>query len=224
MLYADLVLGFIRVILYLTFMTLMIKIHTFPLFAIRPIYLSLRSFKKSLNDVVMSRRAIQNLNIMYPDVTPEQLRSYSDTICIICREEMAVPEGEPTQQIKKLPCDHIFHKSCLRSWFQRQQTCPTCRTSILRFNNANQAHQPQQPQPQPQPQPQQPEHHYHHQHQPNIIPPSPSPSQSTPIHSQTPRTGNHQFEFGENRFLFNFNQAQTTIGNISSFGFLPPFG
>lgn len=29
--------------------------------------------------------------------------------------------------IKKLPCDHIFHKSCLRSWFQRQQTCPTCR-------------------------------------------------------------------------------------------------
>jgi E3 ubiquitin-protein ligase synoviolin len=72
----------------------------------------------------------------YPDVTPEQLRNYSDTICIICREEMTAPEGaEPNnQQIKKLPCDHIFHKSCLRSWFQRQQTCPTCRTSILRFN------------------------------------------------------------------------------------------
>jgi hypothetical protein len=49
-----------------------------------------------------------------------------------------------SQQIKKLPCDHIFHKSCLRSWFQRQQTCPTCRTSILRFNNNNQQqHQPQ---------------------------------------------------------------------------------
>jgi E3 ubiquitin-protein ligase synoviolin len=64
MLYSDLVLGFFRVILYLTFMSLMIKIHTFPLFAIRPMYLSLRSFKKSLNDVVMSRRAIRNLNIM----------------------------------------------------------------------------------------------------------------------------------------------------------------
>lgn len=33
---------------------------------------------------------------------------------------------------KKLPCGHIFHTVCLRSWFQRQQTCPTCRLNILR--------------------------------------------------------------------------------------------
>lgn len=33
---------------------------------------------------------------------------------------------------KKLPCGHIFHTTCLRSWFQRQQTCPTCRLNILR--------------------------------------------------------------------------------------------
>lgn len=33
---------------------------------------------------------------------------------------------------KKLPCGHIFHTPCLRSWFQRQQTCPTCRLEILR--------------------------------------------------------------------------------------------
>jgi E3 ubiquitin-protein ligase synoviolin len=145
MLYGDLLLGFARLILYMTFMALMIKIHTFPLFAIRPMYISLRSFRKALNDVIMSRRAIRNLNIMYPDVTPEQLRNYTDTICIICREEMSSApvdgdnnnnnnERQPMQQIKKLPCDHIFHKSCLRSWFQRQQTCPTCRTSILRLN------------------------------------------------------------------------------------------
>lgn len=52
-------------------------------------------------------------------------------------------------QIKRLPCDHIFHKSCLRSWFQRQQTCPTCRTSILRFNPAQGAHAPAQAAAQP---------------------------------------------------------------------------
>lgn len=42
---------------------------------------------------------------------------------------------------KKLPCNHIFHTACLRSWFQRQQTCPTCRLDILRpapTNNAGQ--------------------------------------------------------------------------------------
>jgi E3 ubiquitin-protein ligase synoviolin len=31
-----------------------------------------------------------------------------------------------------LPCNHIFHATCLRSWFQRQQTCPTCRLEVLR--------------------------------------------------------------------------------------------
>lgn len=61
---------------------------------------------------------------------------------------------------KKLPCNHIFHTSCLRSWFQRQQTCPTCRLNILRIPGerntaANQAagpeaqaqHAPDVPQP-----------------------------------------------------------------------------
>ena len=49
-----------------------------------------------------------------------------DNVCIICREEMQAGNA-----CKKLPCSHIFHKSCLRTWFQRQQTCPTCRTDIL---------------------------------------------------------------------------------------------
>lgn len=34
--------GFIKVILYMAFMTIMIKVHTFPLFAIRPMYLAMR--------------------------------------------------------------------------------------------------------------------------------------------------------------------------------------
>lgn len=38
---------------------------------------------------------------------------------------------------KKLPCGHIFHSTCLRSWFQRQQTCPTCRLNILRTNQSS---------------------------------------------------------------------------------------
>lgn len=43
---------------------------------------------------------------------------------------------------KKLPCNHIFHTSCLRSWFQRHQTCPTCRLDILRPTPASQPSAP----------------------------------------------------------------------------------
>lgn len=42
LLYTELLMGFLKVILYLTFITIMMKIHTFPLFAIRPMYLSMR--------------------------------------------------------------------------------------------------------------------------------------------------------------------------------------
>lgn len=124
LLYTELILSFIKMVLYMLFLFVMIKVHTFPLFAIRAMYLTLRTFKKALNDVIMSRRAIRNMNTLYPDATPEELAS-GDNVCIICREEMV-------SGCKKLPCNHIFHTSCLRSWFQRQQTCPTCRMDILR--------------------------------------------------------------------------------------------
>lgn len=73
----------------------------------------------------------------YPDATAEDLAT-TDSICIICREDMVA--GEPGAggggTCKKLPCNHIFHSSCLRSWFQRQQTCPTCRMDVLRLSVA----------------------------------------------------------------------------------------
>lgn len=81
--------------------------------------------------------------IRYPDATPEELQA-GDHTCIICREDMV-------EFCKKLPCNHIFHTSCLRSWFQRQQTCPTCRMDVL------QAPRPQPATPQTPPQPQQPQ-------------------------------------------------------------------
>ncbi|XP_077389088.1 E3 ubiquitin-protein ligase synoviolin isoform X2 [Festucalex cinctus] len=129
MLYTELFTGFIKVLLYIAFMTIMMKVHTFPLFAIRPMYLAMRQFKKAVTDAIMSRRAIRNMNTLYPDATPEDLQA-SDNVCIICREEMVTGA-------KKLPCNHIFHSSCLRSWFQRQQTCPTCRMDVLRASNNN---------------------------------------------------------------------------------------
>lgn len=125
MLYAELFTSFLRCILYLAFAIVMMKIHTFPLFAIRPFYMTVRAFKKAVNDVILSRRAINAMNNLFPMATAQDLAE-NDNTCIICREEMTVEAGA-----KKLPCNHIFHPNCLRSWFQRQQTCPTCRTDVL---------------------------------------------------------------------------------------------
>lgn len=88
------------------------------------------------------------MNAKYPDATAEDLAR--DCTCIICREEMrpwqapnVPPEAAPgaqravrtsmdeRQRPKKLPCGHILHFGCLRSWLERQQVCPTCRASVL---------------------------------------------------------------------------------------------
>ena len=63
----------------------MFKIHTLPIFALRPMYLAIRKFRKSLSDIVLSRRAIAQLEV-YPNATEADLAN--DNICIICREEM----------------------------------------------------------------------------------------------------------------------------------------
>lgn len=192
LLYTELIMGLIKVLLYVLFMVIVIKVHTFPLFAIRPMYLSVRAFKKALNDIIMSRRAIRNMNTLYPDATAEELSS-GDNVCIICREEMVTA-------CKKLPCNHIFHASCLRSWFQRQQTCPTCRMDVLRITRPQQTQTQQQQQQQNLPQAQLQPPHPQFPHNvifpgfppmpmwgpANMPPPPPPPPQSTS--TQAPST------------------------------------
>lgn len=46
-------------------------------------------------------------------------------ICAICREQFKEKDN-----IRQLPCEHIFHPDCLRPWLQRRRTCPTCRLHL----------------------------------------------------------------------------------------------
>ncbi|KRZ28569.1 E3 ubiquitin-protein ligase synoviolin B [Trichinella pseudospiralis] len=140
LLYFELVIVFLRVLLYAIFICVTMQLHTFPLFSIRPMYLALKTLKKAIMDAILSQRAIRNMNSLYPDVTAEDL-SRGDCVCIICREDI-------TERAKKLPCNHIFHISCLRSWFQRQQTCPICRLNVLQLRQTERQQQPQQQQQQ----------------------------------------------------------------------------
>ncbi|CAI5999384.1 unnamed protein product [Closterium sp. NIES-65] len=102
--------------------TPLILTYGLPLHLIRDLYETFRNFRMRVADFIRYRRITSNLNERFPDATPEELER-ADSTCIICREEMT--------SAKKLPCGHLFHVHCLRSWLERQQTCPTCRAPLL---------------------------------------------------------------------------------------------
>lgn len=132
-----------------------------PIHIIRDVAITIRSFYKRITDFVRYRHATRDMNERYPDATAAEITR--EDVCIICREEMR-PWGRPNQpgvpaagadriasqsvderlRPKKLPCGHILHFACLRSWLERQQNCPTCRRPVLATgtlaHNPGQAH------------------------------------------------------------------------------------
>jgi hypothetical protein len=148
----DILVDVLKVLAYLGFFGLLTTFYGLPFYIIRDLYVSVRSLFKRITDYYRYQKATKNMNARYADATREEL--LSDNTCIICREEMdpwhelrntEQPQqqdenGESQdlqwstserQRPKKLPCGHILHFYCLRSWFERQQTCPTCRRSVL---------------------------------------------------------------------------------------------
>jgi len=121
---------------------------SFPLYQMRPLLGEIRILKNTIKDIIMSKRALKRMK-SFPDAKVCDFKD-SDTTCIICHEEMVIEIDDPNFQkssenenetvpkikklqgeIKKLPCKHMFHTGCLKSWFLRQQTCPICRSSVL---------------------------------------------------------------------------------------------
>ncbi|XP_048402398.1 autocrine motility factor receptor a isoform X2 [Stegostoma tigrinum] len=66
-------------------------------------------------------RVVGNMEARFAAATPEELASNNDD-CAICWDSM--------QSARKLPCGHLFHNSCLRSWLEQDTSCPTCRMSL----------------------------------------------------------------------------------------------
>ncbi|KAI1371522.1 hypothetical protein F4677DRAFT_435435 [Hypoxylon crocopeplum] len=128
----DLLTDFVKLGIYSAFFAILMMFYGLPIHIMRDLFMTARSFVKRLSALMRYRKALQDMS-KYPDATQEEL-AREDT-CIICREEMrpwdpaavgAIERSRP----KKLPCGHILHFGCLKSWLERQQVCPTCRRSV----------------------------------------------------------------------------------------------
>ncbi|KDQ57713.1 hypothetical protein JAAARDRAFT_156640 [Jaapia argillacea MUCL 33604] len=147
--YIELATDFLKLSTYLAFCALIITFYGLPLNILRDVYMTASSFITRLRALNRYHTATRNMDQRYPNATEEEMATMSDRTCIICREEMVlptaaqatVPDGGtqaqapamdgPNTTPKKLPCGHIFHFHCLRSWLERQQSCPTCRRTVL---------------------------------------------------------------------------------------------
>ncbi|KAI0834175.1 hypothetical protein F5Y06DRAFT_279593 [Hypoxylon sp. FL0890] len=128
----DLFTDFVKLGIYSAFFAILMMFYGLPIHIMRDLYMTARSFVKRLRALMQYRKALEDMSRL-PDATEEEL-AREDT-CIICREDMrpwdpsavgAVERFRP----KKLPCGHILHFGCLKSWLERQQVCPTCRRPV----------------------------------------------------------------------------------------------
>ena len=137
-LYLDLVTELFMLAVYSIFFMIIALNFGLPFHLLRDLYMSFRSFRNNLVGFFNYRKLERN---MPPDATAEDI---GDSVCIICREEMVVGAA------KKLQCGHCFHTNCLRSWLERQQTCPICRSPVAPQPEAQEAQaDPQQAPPIP---------------------------------------------------------------------------
>ncbi|KAF8588693.1 hypothetical protein K439DRAFT_1629493 [Ramaria rubella] len=138
--YIELATDFLKLVTYLTFFLLVLTFYGLPLNIVRDVYMTARSFITRCRDLIRYRTATRNMDERYPNASEDELNQMNDRTCIICREEMLFRHPQPAAERaqtgindtpKKLPCGHVFHFHCLRSWLERQQSCPTCRRTVL---------------------------------------------------------------------------------------------
>ena len=138
--YLNLLSDLFQLFVYLIFFSIVLSFYGIPLHIVRDLYNTFGNFKKRIADFIRYRRVIVHMNTRFPTATAEELANIDNT-CIVCREEMQFPHA------KKLPCGHIFHFDCLRSWLEENTTCPTCRNPVEVDAPHTHAHAHQHPHP-----------------------------------------------------------------------------
>lgn len=53
--------------------------------------------------------------------------------CAVCFEDYLLNEND----VRKLPCNHLFHEKCIFPWLKNNATCPVCRSRMPNANEEN---------------------------------------------------------------------------------------
>lgn len=140
--YLDIITDISQSIVYIIFFFVIYYHYGLPIHLIRDIFTTVQSIMKRITDFYNYRRLSSNLENKIPDATPEE---FHDKECVICWSKL--------ESAKKLPCGHLFHSNCLKTWLEEATHCPLCRGPIdeeeykAYIEERNNKNQPQQTQP-----------------------------------------------------------------------------
>ncbi|XP_076909483.1 uncharacterized protein LOC143566760 [Bidens hawaiensis] len=82
----------------------------------------LTSIVEKVGSLWTALKALSRKEVHYGSyATPEQVIEAGD-LCAICQEKMQAPV--------LLRCKHIFCEDCVSEWFERERTCPLCRSVV----------------------------------------------------------------------------------------------
>lgn len=136
---SDLICDGLRLVTYVGFFGLVFVNYGLPIHIVREVWMAFFTFQKRLSSFIKYIKLTANLDTRFPNATSEEMQAAGD--CLICRE--------PMETGKKLPCNHVFHLSCLRAELQHRQSCPLCRADIPIQENPVTENVPGNPPPPP---------------------------------------------------------------------------
>lgn len=100
-----------------------------------------RDIEENINNNNIHDEALENLPVFKIDAKfmevsqKEENKNEQFQKCIICMEKYEVND-----EVKTLPCFHIFHKDCIDQWFKAgNDSCPICKNKINHNNDFEEA-------------------------------------------------------------------------------------